>query len=194
MTKNYHFLQTYHNTTLKNILSSKFIYDKVNDIPKIKDLTLTIESTDVKKSQYLFLCMLCKNSRPYLKKHYKKINNRNTNLSKTHKIFFTQTKKYYIFKILSFFLNKLSANNINTENAPLRFTKTNTKIILWNTPITEETRKLQSLQGYTPNIPLGLNFKFPQGRVITIYQKLFYLRTSNFISFQEIEGLDKITN
>jgi hypothetical protein len=124
------YLKAYYNNTIKNIFTSKFIYGCVNDIPKIENLRLTIESDEIKKAHYLAIYVFSKGFLPYLKKYYKKKNTRLNLITKSNKFFFLDIKKHNIFPLLSFFFNKLLPGNINTEQSPLSITKKQTKIVL----------------------------------------------------------------
>jgi hypothetical protein len=193
MLKKSHYLKSYYNTTCKNIMASKFIYDCVNDIPKIDNLRLTIESDDIKKAHYLAIFIISKGFLPYLKKYYKKKNTRTNTITKSNRFFFLDIKKHNIFSILSFVVNKLLVGNINTEKSPINITKNKTKFVLWNTPLVGEIKKLQSPHGYIPNIPIGFNFKVSKNEKNTLYEKIFFLRILHFVSFDEISNLDKKT-
>jgi hypothetical protein len=189
-----HYLKSYYNYTSKHLITSKFIYDCVNDIPKIDNLRLTIESNDIKKAHYLAIFILSKGFLPYLKKYYKKKNARSNIITKSDRFFFLDIKKNNIFPIISFVMQKLLIGNINTEQSPLSITKNQAKFILWNTPLVSEIKKLQSPHGYIPNIPIGFSFKLSNNGNNTLYEKLFFLRHMHLISFQEIPGLDKKNN
>jgi hypothetical protein len=130
MIKKSHYLKLYFNYTSKNLITSKFIYDCVNDIPKIDNLRLTIESNDIKKAHYLAVFILSKGFLPYLKKYYKKKNARSNVITKSNRFFFLDIKKNNIFPIISFVMQKMLVGNINTEQAPLSITKKQTKFVL----------------------------------------------------------------
>lgn len=186
-----YYLKNYYRNNLKHLFTSKFIYDCVNEIPKIESLRLFIESNDIKKTHYLAVYLLSKGFIPYIKRFNKKKNTKYGQTSKTNKFFFIDIKKYAMFSFFSFFLNKLSNNNLVTEQAPFFLKKNQTKVVLWNTPLVAEIKKLQSQQGYISNIPLGLLVKLSSNNKNTIYERLFFLRLLGFISFQEINELDK---
>lgn len=190
MIKKSHYLKTYYNNSIKNIYSSKFIYDCVNDIPKIESLRLTIESSEIKKTHFLAIYILSKGFLPYMKKYNKRKSARVLQTQKGDRFFFSDIKKYNVFFLLSFFFQKLATANLNTEQSPYFLKKNQTKLVLWNTPLVDEIKKLQSPQGYIPSIPIGFSFKLSKKNKNTLYERLFFLRSLGFLNFQEITDLD----
>jgi hypothetical protein len=187
-----HYLKNYYKNNLKHLFTSKFIYDCVNEIPKIESLRLFVESNDIKKTHYLAVYLLSKGFTPYVKRFNKKKGIKFGQSPKTNKFFFIDIKKYAMFSFFSFFFNKLSNNNLATEQSPFFLKKNQTKVVLWNTPLVEEIKKLQSQQGYISNIPLGFLIKLSKNNKNTMYERAFLLRLLGFISFREIQDLDKI--
>lgn len=190
MLKKEYYLKNYYRNNLKHLFTSKFIYGCVNEIPKIESLRLFVELHDIKKTHYLAVYLLSKGFIPYVKRFNKKKNTKFGQTSKTNKFFFIDIKKYAMFSFFSFFLNKLLNNNLVTEQPPFFLKKNQTKVVLWNTPLVGEIKKLQSQQGYVSNIPLGLLIKLSKNNKNTIYERLFFLRLLGFIGFQEINELD----
>lgn len=187
--KNY--LTSYYRGFIKKLFISKFIYDSVNDIPKIRGLRLSIESGDVKKAHYLVAYIFSKGFLAYLKKYYIKKTTREYFSVKGNSFFFLDIKKYNLPQILYLLLYKLLLGNVSTEKLPFCINRKQTKIILWNTPVINELKTLELQNEYLPNIPLSLNFTLSlKKKSNTLSEKLFFLQTYSLINLNKSYNFD----
>lgn len=187
-------IKQYQKTILTQILSSQFVYSKINEKCELKAHEISIEKKKKKKFYYLYLFLTTK-QKPYVKEQYivsKNLNKKNS-LTRT-KIRSVKWKvaipKSNANDLLSYMLFQILPSQINFEQKVLRLNAKNLDLIIPYAPLTTRTEGLKPKNSYFPVISLIWRLKWTKNT--SIFQKIFILKhlriLSEFSHFKRLEN------
>ena len=187
-------IQQYQKTILTQILSSQFVYSKLEEKCELKTQELSIEKKKKKKIYYLYLFLTTK-KKPYLQEQQMISKNLNKkNLLTRPKVRSVKWKveipKSNSNEILSYMLFQILPFQINSEQKVLRLNKKTLDLIVPYAPLTTRTEGLKPKNSYLPDIPLVWRLTWTKNT--SLFQKIFILKhlkiLNELIAFPRLEN------
>lgn len=183
-------LKKYTNSILTNLLSSQFIYNDLNLLPRIQAIWVQIQSKR-RKNVYFFFLWLLTNQRPYAHKFNRSQKTFVNSLTKTKPKLFrlnTQISSKRIYVLLQEFLFELISIQLNYEKKIWRFAGNCIEIKIPTVVLTQRISTLFSANNYFPEIPLKVRLYWSSS---SAFERMFFLRALKVLtSTQRITALD----
>ena len=117
------------------------------------------------RADFIYLYFLAKNKLPHLHNFYipYKFRYQKHRIRRRHGIsLFLKNEYNFIFKLLTEIIPFYSP----TEKEAIKKIKNYWKVTVWQSPLTNETYRLQSLNGYSSLLPLTMSFHFQTQKTI----------------------------
>ena len=190
--QSYSQIKQYQKLILSHILSSQFVYSKLNEKCELKEQQLIIQNKKTKKIHYLYLFLTTK-KKPYAKKYYistKNVNKKNRLVKPKAKAvtWKVQIKKNKFPEMLCQMLFQIIPFQNNSEKKILKLQEKYLDLIIHYAPLTTRTIGLKSKNSYISDIPLIWRLKWTHS---SLFQKIFILKHFKILSdnfyFQRLE-------
>jgi hypothetical protein len=183
-------LKKYTNSILKNLLSSQFVYNDLNLLPRIQAIRIQIQSKR-RKNVYFFFLWLLTNQRPYARKFNRSQKTFVNSLIKTKPKLFrlhSQMSSKRIYVLLQEFLFELISIQLNYEKKIWRFADNCIELKIPTVVLTQRISILFATNNYFPEIPLKVRLYWSRS---SAFERIFFLRALKVLtSTQRITALD----
>lgn len=186
-------LKQYQRTILPNVLTSQFLYSRLQDVPRIKRLRLNIQTKKSKNIHFLYLWLFT-GKKPHSRKFNPSWKHSISNpllktKAKASRLQVAVRRKKICF-LTHQILFQIISKQISQEKRVWRFQGRYIQAVIPAIPLTKATVFLQAKNSFFPNIPLTLHVQCSNA---TAFQKLFILRALKILSSeQKIKKLDMI--
>lgn len=172
-------LSQFHAQTFTSMLTSKFVYNRLDEVPQSFDVQLRIRKKKLLSTHYLYLYLLTGN-KPYVKKYVtgkgkhqagKKSTETKAHTSLSIEVNLEGGKALPTLQRLLF--DVIPEQSINEQSA---ITVDQSKVVLHvvSATLTNETKKLKSANNYIDEFGFDVQFQFP---VDSLYQRIWMLKS-----------------